>query len=113
MHNFQAINGQKFMTLTKEQIVNLTGMKVGPSLKIYDLIQQLKITVANQRQRQQHSVTIQKGTTTVVTIGSPQRAQVMQQVVTQSPASVMQATTLKAQLSSTSNTSIPYIAQNS
>ena len=42
------------MTLTKEQIVNLTGMKVGPSLKIYDLIQQLKITVATQRQRQAH-----------------------------------------------------------
>ena len=45
---FQGITGSKFMVLTKEQIVNLTGMKVGPSLKIYDLIQQLKITVAAQ-----------------------------------------------------------------
>ncbi|XP_064609633.1 polycomb protein Sfmbt-like [Liolophura sinensis] len=31
------IDGPKFLTLTKEQIVNLTGMEVGPSLKIYDL----------------------------------------------------------------------------
>ena len=97
------------MTLTKEQIVNLTGMKVGPSLKIYDLIQQLKISVASQRR--QHNVTIQKGTTTVVTIGSPQRAQVVQQVVTQSPP--MQGTSLKAQLSTNANTNIPFIAQNS
>ena len=108
--NFQTINGQKFMTLTKEQIVNLTGMKVGPSLKIYDLIQQLKISVASQRQRQ-HNVTIQKGTTTVVTIGSPQRAQVVQQVVTQSPP--IQSTSLKAQLTTNANTNIPFIAQNS
>ena len=43
------------MTLTKEQIVNLTGMKVGPSLKIYDLIQQLKIAVAAQQQPGQRS----------------------------------------------------------
>uniref|UniRef100_T1IPJ4 FCS-type domain-containing protein n=1 Tax=Strigamia maritima TaxID=126957 RepID=T1IPJ4_STRMM len=39
------IDGRKFLTLSKEQIVNLTGMKVGPSLKIYDLIQQLKAKV--------------------------------------------------------------------
>ncbi|XP_073989613.1 scm-related gene containing four mbt domains isoform X3 [Rhodnius prolixus] len=36
------INGKVLLTLTKDQIIDLTGMKVGPSLKIYDLIQQLK-----------------------------------------------------------------------
>lgn len=41
----------KFLGLTKEQIVNLTGMKVGPSLKIYDLIQALKVTVVTQQQQ--------------------------------------------------------------
>ncbi|XP_013413115.1 MBT domain-containing protein 1 [Lingula anatina] len=44
------IDGRKFTTLTKEQIVNLTGMKVGPSLKIYDLIQQLKMRILQQTQ---------------------------------------------------------------
>nr|XP_018897808.1 PREDICTED: polycomb protein Sfmbt-like [Bemisia tabaci] len=36
------INGKQLLELTKEQIIDLTGMKVGPSLKIFDLIQQLK-----------------------------------------------------------------------
>jgi hypothetical protein len=45
---FQNIDGRKFLTLTKEHIVNLTGMKVGPSLKIYDLIQQLKLRISTQ-----------------------------------------------------------------
>jgi hypothetical protein len=39
------------MSLSKEQIVNLTGMKVGPSLKIHDLIQALKAKVMEQNQR--------------------------------------------------------------
>ena len=96
------------MTLTKEQIVNLTGMKVGPSLKIYDLIQQLKINVAGQRQQ---NVALPKGTTTVVTLDSSHRAQVVQQVVTQSPA--MPSSSLKAQLTSNTKSSVPYIAQSS
>lgn len=33
------------LTLNKEDILEYTGGKVGPSLKIYDLIQQLKIKV--------------------------------------------------------------------
>ena len=45
---FQNIDGHALLALTKEQIVNLTGMKVGPSLKIYDLIQALKIRVSQQ-----------------------------------------------------------------
>jgi hypothetical protein len=30
------------MNLTKEEIIHMTGNKVGPSLKIFDLIQKLK-----------------------------------------------------------------------
>ena len=33
------------MNLSKEDILEFTGGKVGPSLKIFDLIQQLKIKV--------------------------------------------------------------------
>lgn len=36
------VNGTKLLGLTKESIMTMTGMKVGPSLKIFDLIQQLK-----------------------------------------------------------------------
>ena len=46
---FQNIDGVKFLALSKEQIVNLTGMKVGPSIKIYDLIQALKARAARGR----------------------------------------------------------------
>lgn len=34
-----------FLNLSKEDILEFTGGKVGPSLKILDLIQQLKIKV--------------------------------------------------------------------
>ncbi|XP_070552732.1 MBT domain-containing protein 1-like [Ptychodera flava] len=44
----QQIDGKKLLSLTKEQICNLTGMKVGPSLKIYEHIQQLKARLAQQ-----------------------------------------------------------------
>ncbi|KAK3100006.1 hypothetical protein FSP39_013414 [Pinctada imbricata] len=36
------IDGKKLLDLTREQIVNLTGMRVGASLKISDLIQKMK-----------------------------------------------------------------------
>ncbi|XP_071489099.1 uncharacterized protein [Diadema antillarum] len=39
----QNIDGQKLMSLTKEQIVKLTGMKVAPSLKIYEQIVKLRL----------------------------------------------------------------------
>lgn len=39
------IDGKTLLTLSNEQIMDLTGFKVGPSLKIFDLIQQLKIKV--------------------------------------------------------------------
>lgn len=41
----QKINGKMLLDLKKEDILEYTGGKVGPSLKIYDLIQQLKIKV--------------------------------------------------------------------
>ncbi|XP_056647986.1 polycomb protein Sfmbt isoform X1 [Diorhabda sublineata] len=39
----QNIDGKKLLDLSKEDILKFTGGKVGPSLKIYDLVQQLKI----------------------------------------------------------------------
>ncbi|EEC03787.1 conserved hypothetical protein [Ixodes scapularis] len=38
----QRVDGAQMLALTKEAIMTMTGMKVGPSLKIFDLIQQLK-----------------------------------------------------------------------
>ncbi|XP_052794901.1 MBT domain-containing protein 1-like isoform X2 [Mya arenaria] len=43
------INGEVFINLSKEAIVGLTGMKVGSSLKVYDLIQVLKSKMAAQK----------------------------------------------------------------
>ncbi|XP_075153132.1 scm-related gene containing four mbt domains isoform X2 [Haematobia irritans] len=36
------IDGKRLLQLSKDEIITLLGMKVGPALKIYDLIQQLK-----------------------------------------------------------------------
>ncbi|XP_047119207.1 polycomb protein Sfmbt isoform X1 [Schistocerca piceifrons] len=47
----QKIDGVKLLSLTKDQIIELTGLKVGPSLKIYDMIQQLKIKVNPAQER--------------------------------------------------------------
>lgn len=38
----QRIDGQKFLSMSKEDVMSMTEMKVGPSLKISHLIQQLK-----------------------------------------------------------------------
>ncbi|XP_075735979.1 scm-related gene containing four mbt domains isoform X3 [Rhipicephalus microplus] len=38
----QKVDGAQLLELTKESVMALTDMKVGPSLKIFDLIQQLK-----------------------------------------------------------------------
>lgn len=53
---FQKIDGKALLTLTKDQIIDLTGMKVGPSLKIYDLIQQLKIKINPAQERMKASL---------------------------------------------------------
>lgn len=39
---FTHVDGPRLLTLTKDQIIEMLQMKVGPSLKIFDLIQQLK-----------------------------------------------------------------------
>lgn len=39
----QKVDGTRLLNLNKEDILDYTGGKVGPSLKIYDLVQQLKI----------------------------------------------------------------------
>lgn len=40
------IDGKKLLQLTQNEIIQLLGMKVGPAIKIYDLIQQIKVKVA-------------------------------------------------------------------
>lgn len=39
------VDGKRMLELTKDDIITLLGMKVGPALKIFDLIQQLKCRV--------------------------------------------------------------------
>lgn len=41
----QKVDGTRLLNLNKEDILDYTGGKVGPSLKIYDLVQQLKIKI--------------------------------------------------------------------
>lgn len=43
--NFSKIPGPMMLQLTKDEIIELLQMKVGPSLKIFDLIQQLKCKI--------------------------------------------------------------------
>ncbi|XP_034826739.1 polycomb protein Sfmbt-like [Maniola hyperantus] len=43
--NFSQITGPMMLQLSKDEIIELLEMKVGPSLKIFDLIQQLKCKI--------------------------------------------------------------------
>lgn len=43
------IDGKRLLKLTKDEIVEMLSMKVGPALKIYDLIQQLKVKLKPSR----------------------------------------------------------------
>ncbi|VVD02678.1 unnamed protein product [Leptidea sinapis] len=43
--NFAHIDGPMLLQLTKDEIIELLEMKVGPSLKIFDLIQQLRCKI--------------------------------------------------------------------
>lgn len=43
--NFANITGPMMLQLSKDEIIALLEMKVGPSLKIFDLIQQLKCKI--------------------------------------------------------------------
>lgn len=49
------IDGKRFLQLSKDEIITLLGMKVGPALKIYDLIQQLKCR-ANHGKSRMHKI---------------------------------------------------------
>lgn len=42
---FQKVDGKTLLELGKEDFLEYTGGKVGPSLKIYDLVQQLKVKI--------------------------------------------------------------------
>ena len=92
--------------------MNLTGMKVGPSLKIYDMIQALKLQVVQQQQDQPTTSRILTGSAaTVSSSSSPAASQVaatisatvsgpVQTVMTTKPMSVLAAhsPTLKSHL---------------
>lgn len=39
------MDGKILLNLSKEDMLNYTGGKVGPSVKIFDLIQQLKVKI--------------------------------------------------------------------
>ena len=41
------VDGRALLSLSREKVLQLTGMKVGPSVKICDLISQLKTTKGN------------------------------------------------------------------
>lgn len=49
--NFNNITGSTMLQLSKDEIIELLEMKVGPSLKIYDLIQQLKCKIKQPQSR--------------------------------------------------------------
>lgn len=45
----QKIDGKRLLEMTNDEIVRMLSMKVGPALKIYDLIQQLKLKMKSSR----------------------------------------------------------------
>lgn len=49
--NFAHIDGAMMLQLSKDEIIELLEMKVGPSLKIFDLIQQLKCKIKQPQSR--------------------------------------------------------------
>ncbi|XP_014363402.2 polycomb protein Sfmbt [Papilio machaon] len=49
--NFAHIDGSMMLQLSKDEIIELLEMKVGPSLKIFDLIQQLKCKIKQPQSR--------------------------------------------------------------
>lgn len=57
---FQKIDGKTLLQLNKEDILEFTGGKVGPSLKIFDLVQQLKIKVNPSQLRHMMKANIKK-----------------------------------------------------
>lgn len=45
------ITGEKMLKLTNNDIITMIGLKVGPALKIYDLIQQLRSKIRPHQSR--------------------------------------------------------------
>lgn len=60
----QSVDGRALLNLTKEQVLALTQMKLGPSVKIIDLITQLKTRVGSSGFARQQSTNLQ-------TLGQP------------------------------------------
>ncbi|KAK7070663.1 MBT domain-containing protein 1 [Halocaridina rubra] len=56
----QNISGTKLLTLTQNEVMGLTGMKVGPSLKIHDLVQQL-LALVNPAQARYQATLLKRG----------------------------------------------------
>ena len=54
------VDGNKMLNLTKDEIITMLGMKVGPSLKIFDLIQQLKSKIKPHASRSNHKGNVNK-----------------------------------------------------
>lgn len=56
----QNIHGTKLLTLSQNEVMGLTGMKVGPSLKIHDLVQQL-LALVNPAQARYQATLLKRG----------------------------------------------------
>ncbi|XP_042215637.1 MBT domain-containing protein 1-like isoform X2 [Homarus americanus] len=56
----QNIHGSKLLTLSHNEVMDLTGMKVGPSLKIHDLVQQL-LALVNPAQARYQATLMKRG----------------------------------------------------
>ncbi|XP_045124410.1 MBT domain-containing protein 1-like isoform X5 [Portunus trituberculatus] len=56
----QNIHGSKLLTLSQNEVMGLTGMKVGPSLKIHDLVQQL-LALVNPAQARYQATLMKRG----------------------------------------------------
>ena len=56
----QNIHGTKLLTLSQNEVMGLTGMKVGPSLKIHDLVQQL-LALVNPAQARYQATLMKRG----------------------------------------------------
>ncbi|XP_047496854.1 MBT domain-containing protein 1-like [Penaeus chinensis] len=56
----QNIHGTKLLSLTQNEVLGLTGMKVGPSVKIHDLVQQL-LALVNPAQARYQATLMKRG----------------------------------------------------
>ncbi|XP_069956040.1 MBT domain-containing protein 1 isoform X3 [Cherax quadricarinatus] len=56
----QNIHGSQLLTLSQNDVMGLTGMKVGPSLKIHDLVQQL-LALVNPAQARYQATLMKRG----------------------------------------------------